>query len=262
MKNFGVIYCAKNLINSKVYIGKTSHVNPVKYCEEHIFQSEKIKNNKKYFYRAIQKYGCSMFLWSIIDHAYNLKELNEKEKYWISQLESTNPNKGYNIALGGDGGNTRAGMSDEDKLKFNVNISNYWKNMSQEEKQKISEMRSYNAKNSTIETRLKISNGLKGKKRTELQKQNYKIGARKREDAYVTIKKNLYSEIVNFLSTKSFVSYQEILQVYPCHLENLRKYMYELCKIHPIQSFEVPLCILNGKRTHIKLKLFTLKTSE
>ena len=92
-----IIYKATNLINGKYYIGKT------KNSLESRIKSHKAASTKKdlVFYRAINKYGFDNFKWEILIECQNLDELNEVEKKYISENGD-----GYNIAKGGDGGDT------------------------------------------------------------------------------------------------------------------------------------------------------------
>ena len=89
-----VIYKITNLLNKKVYIGKNK-TNELSYMGSGILLK-----------RAIKKYGIENFIKEIIDTAETIKELNEKEIQWISFYESRDNKKGYNIASGGDGGDT------------------------------------------------------------------------------------------------------------------------------------------------------------
>lgn len=53
------------------------------------------------------KYGVQNFIVEpIYDLAYSIEELNRKEELYISEFDSTNRDKGYNIRLGGDNKNT------------------------------------------------------------------------------------------------------------------------------------------------------------
>lgn len=94
---FGIIYRATNLINNKIYIGKTKQE-----------LSRRISNHyghlkdQTYFHKALAKYNKEDWKWDIIDFADNEKELNEKECYWIKQYNSTNEKIGYNLTKGGD----------------------------------------------------------------------------------------------------------------------------------------------------------------
>ena len=53
-------------------------------------------------YRAIRKYGLDYFSFEIIEEC-KKEDLNEREKYWVSQYNSHNKNFGYNETEGGDG---------------------------------------------------------------------------------------------------------------------------------------------------------------
>jgi group I intron endonuclease len=91
------IYRITNKVNGKFYIGKTT--KPV----EQRFKAH-IKNHKKqntYLYHAMRKYGIDQFFVEQLEVVEDKTQLNQKEKYWISELH---PN--YNMTVGGDGGNT------------------------------------------------------------------------------------------------------------------------------------------------------------
>jgi group I intron endonuclease len=87
-----IIYKTTNLINGKFYIGKDKHNNP-KY-----FGSGKILK------QALKKYGVENFTKEIIEECSDEKCWLEREIYWIQYYDSIN--NGYNIASGGNGGDT------------------------------------------------------------------------------------------------------------------------------------------------------------
>lgn len=87
-----VIYKTINLINGKYYVGKDEKNNP-EYLGSGLLLN-----------KAIKKYGKENFKKEILEICVNRKELNEREIYWIENLDATK--KGYNIALGGSGGDT------------------------------------------------------------------------------------------------------------------------------------------------------------
>lgn len=96
-----VIYKAVNLINGKIYIGKT--YNFEKRKREHSYDID----NGLPFHKALKKYGMGNFSWEIIDTATSDAEARQKEIKWIKKMNtcilSKNSN-GYNITLGGEGG--------------------------------------------------------------------------------------------------------------------------------------------------------------
>ncbi len=92
------IYKVRNLINDKLYIGKTNN-----------FEKRKLEHTKydidngNIFHKALKKYGLDNFEWEIIDEAEGLEAINVLEKYYIEKYNSYKPN-GYNMTKGGDGG--------------------------------------------------------------------------------------------------------------------------------------------------------------
>lgn len=85
------IYKTTNLINGKIYIGKST------------------KNNKNYLgsgrtlLKAIKKYGRENFKREIIENDINdIILLNLREIYWIEYYNSRNKKIGYNITKGGE----------------------------------------------------------------------------------------------------------------------------------------------------------------
>ena len=96
MNNIGYIYKTTNLINGKIYIGKrqVNKFNPNYF------------GSGKYIGRAINKHGLIHFKVELIAYATNKKEINELEKFYISESRRLlNPNNVYNIMDGGEGGN-------------------------------------------------------------------------------------------------------------------------------------------------------------
>lgn len=90
------IYKYTNLINGKIYIGQTKNT-----LEQRAINGTNYKGST-YFYNAIQKYGWNNFKPEILEDNLTLEEANQKEEYYISLFDSTNPEIGYNIRLGGN----------------------------------------------------------------------------------------------------------------------------------------------------------------
>ena len=102
-----LIYKITNLINNKIYIGKTTRTLSRRFYE-HISRalSNKSEVELAYLHYAIKKYGKENFVIEKLDTAETIAELNEKECYWISYYNSTDSAIGYNLTDGGDGGAT------------------------------------------------------------------------------------------------------------------------------------------------------------
>lgn len=114
-----IIYKTTNLINGKIYIGKDLHNN-------NNYLGSGIK-----LVRAIKKYGKESFKKEILEVCDAVNSWHECEVYWISRYNATNPLIGYNIAEGGNGGNTRAGYSQKDMEEYCKNLSDGVKNSKQ-----------------------------------------------------------------------------------------------------------------------------------
>lgn len=98
----GYIYKITNLVNGKVYIGQTTKTLEERY-RRHLYLAQKHTN--RYLYDAMNKYGYENFEIKEIEEVSN-DQLDEREIYWIAYYDSTNHDKGYNMTIGGGGGNT------------------------------------------------------------------------------------------------------------------------------------------------------------
>jgi len=97
-----VIYKITNKINNKIYIGKTVNMKNRIY----LHKSRAKTDCDTFLSRAMRKYGFDNFAFDIIDETTdNDKMLNKLEIDYISEFDSTNPDIGYNLSRGGDGGN-------------------------------------------------------------------------------------------------------------------------------------------------------------
>lgn len=107
----GYIYYIINNKNKKRYVGQT--INIQKRKNDHY---NKLKNNKHINYKLQNdwnKYGEDSFSFEYNQYTLNSKEeLDTLEKAFIQQFNSYED--GYNLTLGGDGGNTRGKLSFED----------------------------------------------------------------------------------------------------------------------------------------------------
>lgn len=114
-----VIYKCTNLVNGKVYIGKTVKglKTRIKTHKADWKNSIKKGDNGKPLYNAFSKYGFENFLWETIDTAQTEEELNQKEIYWINQCEALVDQKGYNVNPGGEGGDNFSRHPDKENIR-------------------------------------------------------------------------------------------------------------------------------------------------
>lgn len=160
----GIIYCAQNLINQKIYIGQT-----VKTLSERKTRHRNQANSKinGYFTMAIRKYGFDNFLWCILAKENTQDKLNEAERYWIKALETMNKEYGYNLCSGGKKGGV---VSKEVRKKISEKVNGikngfYGKKHSPETLKRMSEVKK--GKKASEETKLKISKAGMGRKKTK-----------------------------------------------------------------------------------------------
>jgi len=105
---YGYIYKATNTINGKVYIGKTTKTIKERWTK-HIEKANELRNLREanptekisgtHLNNAILKYGPKAFSLTQEDIADSKAELKEKEKYWIKEYDSMNPDKGSNFLM-------------------------------------------------------------------------------------------------------------------------------------------------------------------
>ena len=91
------IYKITNLINNKLYIGKTERTIEVRW-KEHLRHTQTYPNIP--LYRAINKYGKDNFTIEMIENCSN-EIVNDREQYWIKFYNAYE--NGYNCTLGGEG---------------------------------------------------------------------------------------------------------------------------------------------------------------
>lgn len=95
------IYKITNIINNKVYIGKTITSVAERFSKHKYDAINKIDNS--YIHNAMRKYGLENFVVQTLEECSEL-ELSEKERFWINFYQSyDNPKKGYNLTPGGEG---------------------------------------------------------------------------------------------------------------------------------------------------------------
>lgn len=92
--NIPCIYSISNTINNKIYIGQTVNLR------NRVSDYKNATHNQKYVRRSLVsdmiKYGDDNFVMTIVEEC-RPSQLDEREEYYISKFNATNPSKGYNI---------------------------------------------------------------------------------------------------------------------------------------------------------------------
>lgn len=137
------IYCIRNIVNNKVYIGKS--INIYARIAAHIYDlNTKSKNENRHLINAWYKYGRENFEYFVIEYLPLDEELiKTRELYWIEKYDSTNRDEGYNLRMDSS---TKMIVHDETKKLLsesvkgikNPNYGNKWTN---EQKKKMSDLK-------------------------------------------------------------------------------------------------------------------------
>ena len=106
------LYKYTNKINELVYIGITSRSLEERWQNGHGYR------NNQHLDRAIKKYGQEAFDRQILISNLTFEEAAQKEIETIAEYDATNPQKGYNIALGGTAPMWNRHHTEENKKKF------------------------------------------------------------------------------------------------------------------------------------------------
>lgn len=130
MNNY-CVYKHTNKTNGKIYIGITKQKPKDRWGRGSTYKSQ-------HFGRAIAKYGWDGFEHEIIASDLSKEEACVMEMQLIEQYSSRDPQKGYNVAAGGEGG----GMIDKHhtaEAKEKIRIARKRDGFSEEHKRHISE---------------------------------------------------------------------------------------------------------------------------
>lgn len=107
---YGFIYMTTNLVNGMKYIGKCEYARSNGW-EDYLGSGKILKH-------AIKKYGRTNFKREILIEASTAEELDMLEQYYIAGYDACNSDEFYNIATGGEGGNTRRGYTEEQYQEY------------------------------------------------------------------------------------------------------------------------------------------------
>lgn len=144
-----IVYITINLINNKIYVG------------QYRGKRKSYLGSGTWLKRAIQKYGKENFRRETLEEC-TIDNINEREKFWIKELDSRNPNVGYNILEGGDVNPVMKG----------ADHPNFGKHLQEQTRRKISnsligKYQTFKNKNHSTESKNKISQSRIGKYRGE-----------------------------------------------------------------------------------------------
>ena len=168
------IYCIKNLVNNKIYIGQSICVED--RWSKHLSSLRRNCNDNRCLQEDWNKYGESSFSFCLLESC-SKDELDEKESFYIGKLNADKKDIGYNFTDGGkrrfkhnpellklESHSQKKKYEDNPELreKRRVDALNQWCNPEIKAKH-MGENNGMYGKTHTKETRDKISQKTKGK---------------------------------------------------------------------------------------------------
>jgi len=109
------IYYIENQINKKVYVGYTSKKLDERF-QKHIKNAE-LKINRR-LYDSMNHHGYDNFKICELETCKEKSTAEELESWYIYLFDSKNPDKGYNMTWGGDGGYTLSEWDEASKAEL------------------------------------------------------------------------------------------------------------------------------------------------
>lgn len=219
------IYKITNKINNKSYIGQSNNVE--RRLKEHKCIEHETNKSLKLAYK---KYGIENFEFEILEEC-KLKELNEKEIYYIDMLKPQ-----YNRTSGGEGSPNHK-MSEETREVLKQKGKEFWNNLDDETKKKII---AKNLKRPKIghkvseETREKLRQHNLGKKQSEetIEKRKQTM-IDKKKNGYIQTNENHNKKVICIEKNKIYKSVKEASldnNVTPSFISGVIKGRYKTCK--------------------------------
>lgn len=141
--DFAGIYQLKNIVNGKIYIGQAQNILN-RFNDHRRNRNGDIIYRDCYLYRAIKKYGWDKFEISVLEKVDDFDLLNEREIFWINNLNPEyNMKEGSDCARGWNHTEEAKRKMSETKSKMYLGENNpfFGKTHSEEAKEKIRQAR-------------------------------------------------------------------------------------------------------------------------
>lgn len=95
------IYCHIHIATGRRYVGLTFQTM-LRRWNQHVSKSKSSKGGRWHFPNAIRKYSKDAFDHEVLEVCDTLEEANEAEERWIGHFGTRDPEKGFNLARGGE----------------------------------------------------------------------------------------------------------------------------------------------------------------
>ncbi len=94
------IYCHTHVESGRRYVGLTSQTMERRWAS-HVTKAKSSRGGRWHFPNAIRRYGPEAFSHEVLEVCHDLEVANLAEESWIELFDTRNPEKGFNIAKGG-----------------------------------------------------------------------------------------------------------------------------------------------------------------
>lgn len=119
---FSGIYCIRNLINQKVYIGKS--INIYKRIHDHLDKlKKKSKDENPYLTNSWYKYRNDNFEYFVVEKCEGEVLIASRELFWMKHFDSLNREKGYNLRSDSD---SKMIVHESTKKKISDRLKKEW----------------------------------------------------------------------------------------------------------------------------------------
>lgn len=98
------IYCYTNKISNRKYVGQTNNIKRRKNEHKSNSQNKYSPEYNLLFHKKLRQYGEENFIFSVLEEieSNDIQFVNEREKFWIKEMQSYVEQNGYNLTLGGE----------------------------------------------------------------------------------------------------------------------------------------------------------------
>lgn len=179
------IYCIRNLINNKVYIGKSYNI--YQRIAAHIYAlNVKSKDENRHLIAAWHKYGRENFEYFVLEYLPLDEELvKNRELYWMEVYNSIDRKFGYNLRKDSS---TNMIVHDETKMLFSQlykgeNNPNYGNKWSDKKKKYMSDLKKQQYKDG-----IQKYNPENTKKGIEVRNKNWENNPQLKEDMKIKVR--------------------------------------------------------------------------
>ena len=181
-KDSGIYYCYC-IANNKGYVGQTINLYR-RIVKNHIKDLRNNQHKNKSWQYSWNKYCEENFIWVILEQCENNEMMNDREQFWIKELNTLEP-QGFNMTTGGDKNfsyseeqiqKLKDRWTEERRIENRKRSKEYWNSLSEEEQkefgQKISDAFTNERKEKMSKYKKEFWENLSDEKRQEMREKH------------------------------------------------------------------------------------------